>query len=55
MKRLLPIVTLVLLVSLPVWAGEIQEPGKQPPPPPPPPTQSTTLTLGLLLLSMIIK
>lgn len=53
MKRLLPIVTLVLLVSLPVWAGEIQEPGKQPPPPPP--TQSTTLTLGLLLLSMIIK
>lgn len=55
MKRLLPIVTLVVLVSLPVVAGEIQEPGKQPTPPAPT-NQSTTLTeLGLFLLSMILK
>lgn len=41
MKRLLP-VALLLFVCLPVTAGDIQEPGKQPPPPT---NQSTTTTI----------
>lgn len=54
---------LALFLSVPVLAGVIQDPGKQPPPPPPPGTTSTTQTTTsslltdtvLWLLSMIQK
>lgn len=43
MKRLLP-VALMLFVSSPVLAGDIQNPGVILPPPPPPCTENCTTT-----------